>query len=246
MLIERKNKFYTDIKLYIFIPILLGLVLIAIYEQAYLRDFIKQLYSDSFSKIVIWKDSFNLSSSSSTEEQNIPLILELPNNYRQDSEIAEIAIKTEEKLLNANTNFTKDESNYNIDNFELIRLTNYRNFLANAQYMLIKFFQNEKYKSELELINSIIMPDDVLTVINDLSEYNESYLLTKDNAEYTTIFPIEYKIIEDLIKVTKKSDSLKRKELLKIKIISNLHLLIDFIYSPKLQKLFLDDRKNYD
>ncbi|WPY00346.1 hypothetical protein Trichorick_00218 [Candidatus Trichorickettsia mobilis] len=122
-------------------------------------------------------------------------------------------------------------------------LSNYRRHLADAQYLVINFLQDKSYLKQLNQLNMQEFPPEIKAIIEDFTEYDKNYLFVDNNTNYEKIFPVKPNLVERVIKITKKSDKLKNKEALKTKIISNLEIFINFIYSEESQNILMNKGK---
>ncbi|WP_316353106.1 hypothetical protein [Candidatus Trichorickettsia mobilis] len=138
-------------------------------------------------------------------------------------------------------NPTLDSTATNISHSK--ELSNYRRHLANAQYLVTNFLQDKSYLKQLNQLNMQEFPPEIKAIIIDFTEYDKNYLLANNNTDYEKIFPVKPSVVERVIKITKKSDKLKNKDALKTKIISNLEIFINFIYSEESQNILMNKGK---
>jgi len=118
-------------------------------------------------------------------------------------------------------------------------LSLYRNYLLNITLLTTNFLQDKYYTTEISQLKNIELPQEIQDILIDLHNYNENYLLNNDSTTITTI-PINCRWIEKFIKIEKKSPFIKDKAKLRLKIINNLDLFINFFYSEKLQQQFIE------
>jgi hypothetical protein len=109
--------------------------------------------------------------------------------------------------------------------------------------LVINFLQDKSYLKQLNQLNMQEFPPEIKAIIADFTEYDKNYLLVDNNTNYEKIFPVKPNLVERVIKITKKSDKLKNKEALKTKIISNLEIFINFIYSEESQNILMNKGK---
>ncbi|MFK8040292.1 MAG: hypothetical protein AB8B67_03035 [Rickettsiaceae bacterium] len=112
--------------------------------------------------------------------------------------------------------------------------TAYRQYLFSAYNVINNFLQDKPYNEYLPALRKIKLPPDVIDLIQDLHLYS-GYRVTKNHV----IFPANYKLIASFIKIERISEAQLEKNNLKKKIVSNLHILSDFLYSKELQTQFL-------
>jgi len=115
-------------------------------------------------------------------------------------------------------------------------LTKYRIYIANANELIVMFLRHENYSKQLSKIKVVTLPDEVTEIVNLMEEY----LALQDNALTSKqIFPVNYKSLEKLIKVTKTNDLFQKRLELESKITDKLKIFTSYIYSSDLQKQFL-------
>ena len=113
----------------------------------------------------------------------------------------------------------------------------YREYLANANMMLLNFNSNKNYDQELEILKQHQPPDHLKNIITLIEDYNQN--LAPDVAVPEEVLLFDSKLLAKFIKVQKITEPDKKQEKLKLEIQSKLKPLVDYLYSLDLQNSFL-------
>jgi hypothetical protein len=121
------------------------------------------------------------------------------------------------------------------------KLREYRNFLANANELIIGFLSEEDYSLQLKNFESsrvLKMPNEIKEILQLMREHLH---LMNNPTHPLQIFPLEWKAVENFVKITKSSEDSKQQSWIKNKIIQKLKIFIAYLYSEDLQEQFLQN-----
>ena len=113
------------------------------------------------------------------------------------------------------------------------------NYLLNVNLLVYNFMQDKDYSKELRIVKSRLLPQDIRNILNNLEAYNNNYLFSKSSST-EVIFPTNHKWLAKFIKIEKKPSAMMIKERDKALILGKLNYLIDFLYSEKFVREFIN------
>lgn len=168
----------------------------------------------------------------------------IDSHYSSTNKLATISDVTtqseENNILRNNIPQTHSNNNNSIDN--VIHIGNYRNYLLNANHLLTNFIQGKVYSNQTAYLRMLSLPSQVEAILQLFEEYNVNYLINADE-DYELVFSKDHSFVKKFITIKKKTDFQKNREQLKKKIMENLEIFQDFIYSENLQKIFMGHKE---
>ncbi|MFK7974460.1 MAG: hypothetical protein AB8B66_06365 [Rickettsiaceae bacterium] len=124
----------------------------------------------------------------------------------------------------------------------LVKINNYRLFLASTQKMISKFYRDEMYDQELATLEKLKYPNHISAILLHLCKYNQ--LLHDRKINYgESIRPFNSSIIAHFIQITKIPDKDSEAFVLKMSILNELDILENYFYSQQMQNSFLTNTK---
>lgn len=115
-------------------------------------------------------------------------------------------------------------------------LAAYRHILLSVNLLVTNFLQEKACSHQIDLIARLQLPEDILTILTKLAEYNQQLLV---GSQKTHILPLA-KLLKPFITIEQESLSAKQHRLLRATIIENLDLFISFFYTQKLQQALIE------
>lgn len=118
----------------------------------------------------------------------------------------------------------------------------YRVYLENANRLLVKFAGDEIYSEELEVIKSVQFSSSEAQEVLMLLEVYNKHLVEQGpvTSEVVDIKLLDSEVLEKIVKIKKVRMSNVDQRELKEKIEAKLNVLMDYIFSESLQKLFMN------
>ncbi len=213
-------------------PIIFTIILVLLFliSVAYMAFFDKKDIDKIFGGITSSKTEINIGEGSKINDSGLDKeqnCANLSSNIIQKDEDS----NKEKSLLNESAYQPKLNWKYN--------LGNYRNYLLNVNLLVANFLQDKDYTSQINQIETIILPKEIKNILFDLANYYNNYLANNDQ-NMIKIFPANNCWIDKFIKIEKKSPNSKDREIMRSKIIMNLESFVNFFYSEKLQQEFVE------
>lgn len=118
----------------------------------------------------------------------------------------------------------------------------YRGYLENANKLLVKFTSDEIYSEELEVIKSVQFSSAEAQEVLMLLQFYNKQLVEQGpvTSKVVDIKLLDSEVLEKIVKIKKVRRSNVDQRELKEKIEAKLNVLMDYVFSENLQKLFMN------
>lgn len=169
-----------------------------------------------------------VASSENSKTQEIDALISADSD---EEEIKEDEVKAEETIQ---PNIVKNDS----ANENLAKIVTVHNLIA-------KFLQNIEYSAELDKIEKLNLPKNLIDLLEEMRHYNTEYLTNKNTTKTEVVFPnkgIITKIIGRFIKIEKSPVNLVAQENMHDAIVKDIHFIEEYFYSKNL----LDKQDDHD
>lgn len=221
-----KNNYIRKIKNPKFILALSIILLIIILSADYIKN-----HTNYFSEKQI-APSINHTKDNSPETLSV-VVSSLENNKANEIDVSiSEDVDEEEKAQEAKAdeiikpNIVKNNS----QNDEFTKIITIHDLIS-------KFLQNIEYSAELEKIEQLDLPKNLIVIIEEMRDYNIKYLTNKASLKTEVIFPdkgVVTKIIGRFIKIEKSPVNLVAQANMHDAIVKNIHIIEEYFYSKNL------------
>lgn len=166
---------------------------------------------------------------------------ELPR-FAPDLEEEDTDALNDTEDLNPYDKYTADTATDNsqeIANANLINdLNDYRIYLANVNEFLQKFYKDQSYSKNLDIIMQIELPKEFEELMMLCKRYDS--MLAQNVPSYEQVFLFDTDIFSKFLKIKKETDFYKERKQLKATIENKIGSFIEYAFSIDLQQEFLE------
>ena len=134
---------------------------------------------------------------------------------------------------------TATGNNQEITSANLINdLNDYRIYLANVNEFLQKFYKDQSYSENLDIIMRVDLPKEFEELMVLCKRYDS--MLAQNVPSYEQVFLFDTDIFSKFLKIKKETDFYKERKQLKAKIEAKIGSFMEYAFSVELQQEFLE------
>ncbi len=166
---------------------------------------------------------------------------ELPR-FAPDSDEQDLDVSDDTDDLSPYDKYTEDtitDKRQEIASANIINdLNDYRIYLANVNEFLQKFYKDQPYSKNLDIIMRVELPKEFKEVMVLCKRYDS--ILAQNAPSYEQVLLFDTDIFSKFLKIRKETASYKERKELKAKIENKIGSLIEYAFSVDLQQQFLE------
>jgi hypothetical protein len=157
-----------------------------------------------------------------------------------DEEDSDVSVDTDDlSPYDKYTEGTITDKSQEIASANLINdLNDYRIYLANVNEFLQKFYKDQQYSENLDIIMRVELPKEFEEVMMLCKRYDS--ILAQNAPSYEQVLLFDTDIFSKFLKIRKETSSYKERKELKAKIENKIGSFIEYAFSVDLQQEFLE------